>query len=425
MERDRSLHFGLLGTFSCGNTEDEITKNHTKISRMGKKALSFLQYMIINHGRNISSEELIEQFWSDGADPVNALRNMVFRIRSFLKGMFPGEDGIIVTVQDCYAWNPEIRLELDAEQFESLCVKARGQEEEEYCRMLVQAVSLYRGDFLSGNDGEWARTLRQYYQTLYLDACKAVLPILYKKEQWLDLLGICSRAYTVDFSMEEFTAYQMKTLIALGQPEQAVEKYRIFRERLLQEYEMLPTENMEQLHTLALGLRKNDVEERDILGLVCEEKTDSQAFFCTFPTFRSIVALERRHLKRSGQSSALIMISLGSDAVPTTDGRRLERILLEKLRTGDPIARLEAGTYIIMLTGASEEEARTVFGRIDCAFHRTYRHSEANLTFRVTDLGYRNREAERNQDREQQGPERNREWTQEREQDWVQQGQEN
>ncbi len=386
MERDRMIHFGLLGAFTCGNTEEEITKYHAKISRIGKKALSFLQYIIVNHGRNISSEELIEQFWGESGDPVNSLRNMVFRIRGFLKDMFPEEEGILVTVQDCYAWNREVLLELDTEQFETLCVKARGQKEEEYCRMLVRAASLYRGDFLSGNDGEWARTMRQYYQTLYLDACRAVLPLLYKEEQWLELLAICSRAYTVDFSMEEFTEYQMKALIALGQPEQAVEKYEAFRERLLQEYSMLPGQDIEQLHTLALGLRKSDVEEQDILGLVCEEQPDTQAFLCTFPVFRSIVALERRHLKRSGFSSTLMVISLGRDAVPTTDGRRLERILLEKLRTGDPIARLEAGTYIIMLTGAGEEEARMVFGRIDCAFHRTYRHSAANLTFRVAEL---------------------------------------
>ena len=65
----------------------------------------------------------------------------------------------------------------------------------------------------------------------------------------------------------------------------------------------------------------------------------------------------------------------------------LERILLEKLRTGDPIARLEAGSYILMLTGADEENARLVASRIDCAFHRTYRHSTAKLSYRVANLG--------------------------------------
>ena len=51
-----------------------------------------------------------------------------------------------------------------------------------------------------------------------------------------------------------------------------------------------------------------------------------------------------------------------------------------------PISRLEAGSYVIMLTGADEENARLVFGRIDCAFHRTYRHSAAQLSFQVAAL---------------------------------------
>lgn len=203
----------------------------------------------------------------------------------------------------------------------------------------------------------------------------------------MELIAVCSQAYTVVFSIEDFTAYQMQALIALGQAEQAEEKYEAFRDRMSQVYGILPTERIEQLHALAAGLRKTGVEDEDIFRLVCGEEDDSHAFFCTFATFQSIVALERRHMARSGQASSLVIISLGQNAVPTTDGRRLERILLEKLRTGDPIARLEAGTYILMLTGADEESARLVVSRIDCAFHRTYRHSAAKLTYQVAGLG--------------------------------------
>lgn len=387
MEKGKVLHFELLGVFSCGSTEEERKKNGVLIGKCGKKALSFLQYLIVNHGRNISAEELIEQFWEDRSDPSNALRNMLFRVRSLLKSMFPEGEEMLLTLQNCYAWNAEIGIELDVEQFESLCLKARRTEGKEYGRMLCQAVSLYKGDFLSGNDSEWVRNLRQYYQTLYLDACRAVMPILHKEEQWMELVSICSQAYTVDFSMEEFTAYQMKAFIALGQPGQAVEKYEAFRDRLLQEYEMSPPESIEQLHALAAGLRKSDMGQQDIFKLICEEPPDSRAFFCTFGIFQSIVALERRHLERSGQTSSLVLISLGGDAVPGTDSKRLERVLLDKLRAGDPIARLEAGSYVIMLTGADIENARVVFGRIDSAFHRTYRNSGANLSFRAADLG--------------------------------------
>ncbi len=384
----RTIHFGMLGAFSCGSAEEEKTRNSALLGKMGKKALSFLQYLIVNHRRHISSEELIEQFWADkGSNPYNALRNMLFKVRNLLKAMFPDQEAMLLTLSDCYAWNPEISLELDAEQMETFCLKAKRAAGEEQCRLLGQAVSLYKGDFLSGNDADWARNQRQYYQTLYLDACKTVLPLYYKKEQWMEAVNVCSQAYTVDFSIEDFTAYQMQALIALGQPEQAVEKYEAFRDKMLQEYDMPPTERIEQLHTLAVGLHKTGMDDEDIFRLVCEDEQDSHAFFCTFSTFQSIVALERRHMARSGQPSSLVIISLGREAVPTTDGRRLEKILLDKLRTGDPIARLEAGSYILMLTGADTENARLVISRIDSAFHRTYRNSGAKLTYRVAGLG--------------------------------------
>ena len=46
----------------------------------GKKALSFLQYLIVNHRRNISAQELIHQFWEESGDPANALKHMMFKI---------------------------------------------------------------------------------------------------------------------------------------------------------------------------------------------------------------------------------------------------------------------------------------------------------------------------------------------------------
>ena len=75
---------------------------------------------------------------------------------------------------------------------------------------------------------------RQYYRALYLDACRAVLPLLYKKERWIEMTGICEQAYRIDFAVEEFTAYQMRALIALGQAERALEVYEAFQEKLEQ-----------------------------------------------------------------------------------------------------------------------------------------------------------------------------------------------
>ena len=170
-------------------------------------------------------------------------------------------------------------------------------------------------------------------------------------------------------------------------PEQAVEKYRCFKERLLKELGLLPTEEIEQIHTLALGFcRHRTGDEEDIFRLVCEDAPAKQAFFCSFGVFQNIVALERRHLARSGHISTLVIVSLDGSAPLTTDVRRLERILQEGLRTGDPVARIAAGAYILMLTGANAEHAQVVTNRLACSFHKTYRHSNARLNFRLSAL---------------------------------------
>ena len=156
MEREEGkvLYFSLLGEFSCGHTEEEKTANSALMEKTGRKTLSFLQYFIVNHGRNISSEELIGQFWADSSDPASLLRNMLFKTRNLLKVLYPEGNKLLVTLQSCYRWSTEIHIQIDAEQFEELCLKARGLPEEAYCGQLARAIELYKGDFLAGNDSE-------------------------------------------------------------------------------------------------------------------------------------------------------------------------------------------------------------------------------------------------------------------------------
>lgn len=381
MEGENVIHFELLGSFSYGNTGTSL--------KAGKKALSFLQYLIVNHDRNISSDELLDRFWMDSnsSSPSNAFRHMLFKVRNLLEEMFPGKRDLLQTYSGYYAWNPEVCIKLDTEQFETVCLKAkRTPGEEEQLKLFLEAISLYKGDFLASNDSEWALVLRQYYRTLYLDVCKSALPILYEKKQWMEILSICGQAYQIDFAMEDFTAYQMRAMLALGQPEQAIEKYEAFRERMLQEFEVIPSRQIEQLYTLATDLYKREVNVSDIFKLVCEDEEEQRAFFCTFEVFQKIVVLEKRHLARSGEMSALVIVRLGEKATPATDARRLERILLDGLRAGDPVARLEADSYILLLTGASLENARMVMGRIDYNFHSKYRYSKAKLCYQIEPL---------------------------------------
>lgn len=383
MEEEKTIHFELLGAFSCRESQ----AGERRYTTAGRKALSFLQYLIVNHGRAVSMEELIGLFWADvSSAPANALKNMVYKSRNLLKTMLPDQGELIQTLSGCYVWNPAVRLELDSERFEQVCLEARKYSGKEYLAHLLKAVSLYKGDFLSGNDSDWAVSLRRYYQTLYLDVCKMALPLLQEQERWAEMIGISEQAANVDFGTDIFIVYQMQALIAMGHPERACQIYQTFRETLWQEFEIEPSEQVEQIHMLADSMCQSGRGGQDILKTVARKDLDGRAFLCTFSVFQAIVALEKRHMARSGQKSTLCMVSLGNKVTPTTDARRLERILLEGLRAGDSVARLDAGSYILMLTGAAEEDALMVTERIDRTFHKVYSHSKACISFRTEPL---------------------------------------
>lgn len=384
MEGKKTLYFGLLGDFNYRAGESIIYGGTLKT---GRKTLSLLQYLIVNHNRYIASEELIEKFWPEkGRAPENALRNMLYKVRCLLKEMFPDEEEVLLTIPGGHKWSSDVILSLDTEQLEAYCLKAVKKSGKDALELYRKAIAVYKGDFLSANDSDWAVVSRQYYRTLYLEACKAVLPLLQEEEQWIEIAGICEQAYRIDFTVEDFTAYQMRALIALGQTELALMIYDAYRMRLEQEFELEPGGQIEQIHALAIGIGRKERSADEIFRMVCEDGEEKQAFFCTFDMFQKIVALERRHLLRSKTSSVLAIVSLGKDAELTADTRRLERILLGGLRGGDPVARLEAGSYILMLPGADVENAQMVMGRIDSSFHKIYRRSKARLTYCVTAL---------------------------------------
>ena len=151
---------------------------------------------------------------------------------------------------------------------------------------------------------------------------------------------------------------------------------------------MVPSEKVELVHTVAM--EATNTNEQDIIRLLTEGETDQSAFLCSFSAFRSIVILEARHMARNKVPSTVLVIRAGREqevnTPPATDVRRIERVLLKTLRAGDPVARLNAGSYIVLLSGASEEDSKRVMERIEKVFRNAYPRSRAYLDYTLHPL---------------------------------------
>ena len=391
-ERKRQINFKLFGggiSYCSGEDREWKGINESSGSGVGRKLAAFLEYLILNHGKIIASEDLMNTFWPEdsSADPANALKYTVHKTRHLLKQMFPEEENLLVTHRGHYSWNPDVKITLDAEEFEKACILAKHPEDGITFEEMLDAIDLYTGDILTNSDAEWILPLRIYYRTLYVDACKSALKVLDEDDRWVEIIRICERAYTMEPMEEEFTRYMMRALIAMGQPGRAVEHYEAYRVALWSELNLVPSEEVEQIQAAAVEAMNTD--EQDIVRMLLEEDSNRTAFLCSFNVFRSMVLLETRHMSRNKTESSILIVKAGgrdSNSAPTTDVRRIERVLLKTLRCGDPIARLNAGSYIVLLSGASLDNARVVTERIERVFRASYPRSKAYLDYKAYPL---------------------------------------
>ena len=389
---NQKLCFKLFGN-TCVLTDDRQWKPVAdfSVARMGKKQQAFLVYLILNHTRKFSSHELIDCFWSeDGKDPANSLKNMMHKTRTLLRSIYPDMEDVIVTCPGGYEWRHDLQIEVDTDQFEQVYHTAKSMPIGEAFSAEQQAFDLYTGQILPGASLDWLDHRNTYYQTIYIDVCKSLAMRRLESEDWNDALYICEKAYRLAPEMEEFTICRMQALINLGMPNQAIKHYEDYCVQLWKNYNLHPSNAVEQVHSLAqhaLCDTQDTIEK--IVAELSSLTEQRRSFLCSLPIFRNLVQLELRQMIRSKQPSSLAFLTLKNlQAAPPspTDIRRLERVLLDGLRTGDPFTRLNQGGFIILLPGASEENSHKVMGRIKDSYYSAYPRSTVTLQHSVFPL---------------------------------------
>ena len=390
LSKENTIMFSVLGEFAWREgTAQEWTRNNGELN--GKKLGEFITYLILSHKRELPTSELISIFWSDGgSNPANSLKNYVLKTRNLLKTMFPERDDLLVSKRGRYAWNSEINIELDTERFSALCNETPGMPELQRLNNLMDAIRLYAGDLLPGLEADWAQAMRTYYHALFVDACREALELLKVRERWNDVAFVSSSAYAIDQDTEEFSLSFMLAMIKLGQPARAIDHYDTYKQMLWNVYGLTPGKEMEDLYRQAEEASNIPALSSDeIVQLILhEDEYERKAMLCSFTVFRKVTSLETRICQRDGIASSIAILSTGvADKLPpTTDIKRLERVLRDGLRASDSFARLNAATYVVLLSGANEENGMRVMERLDRQLHKLYPRSLMRMQYQVIQL---------------------------------------
>lgn len=384
---DDTLQVRMLGDFSISSGSAAISSG----SDRSKKLWLLIAYLICRRGASAPPEELIDLLWGGspkGTNPANALKTLCHRARTLLNqlGGSTGHD-LLLRQESGYAWNTEIPIEVDADRFAALCQSAAGADDEEArLAYLLEAVELYRGDFLEKLSSElWVLPISAYYHRLYAACAQEALSLLEARSRWEEAASLCRAALKQEPCSEGFCRGLMTALIRMGDQQGAVEVYAEIRERLMTELGILPSDELRNLHQEALRSAAPQALSAGTLLTQLQESPSGGALICDYDFFRTIYQANARMSERSGDAAHLVLVSVtgAAGAMPPRSLDRvmdhLQEILRLCLRRGDTAARCSASQFAVLLPQANYENSQMVCQRISRAFSRQYPHSPARL----------------------------------------------
>jgi DNA-binding SARP family transcriptional activator len=384
-----------IDTFTSAEPMAEITAS---LSGRAHRLWLLVAYLIVNRDHGVSPQELIDLLWPEvtSNNPASTLQNNVSRARAlFSEANFDDARDLIKHTDGLYYWAPERSTLLDIEIFETNARRIGdflSADDAEGIELALETCKLYTGDFLSdATDITWCANLAVYYRTLYKRLCKTTIIALMEAGRLKEAQTLCLQVCVFDPAAEEFSLLLMQAYLADANPTAALEQYQTIANYLSQTYDIQPSAELETQREIALQeLYGQSMNEQGIRTFLFESNDDEGAFACSNAVFREIALLRLREMERSGEDSHIIAISFSNPSTKTArriiNAKRVAQVLSATLRASDPFTKVGSNQFLVLLPGASAENALMVYERIVARFKDNFPRAELAFRFSMMSL---------------------------------------
>ena len=390
------INVQMLGCFSI-QQNDHFIDDHS--NRM-RKVWLLLAYLIYSRNSRITQSHYLALLQGagsdDSADPNGRLKAMLYRARALLNQLSDdaGHD-LIIRKEGTYAWNTELPLVLDVEEFDRLCSAAASCTGEDQLALYLQALELYQGDFLPKLSMEpWVMPISAYYHQMYLDAVAQTLSLLEERSRWHEGTLLCEKALKIEPYSEELYQHLMRCCIAENDRAKARSIYEELSDTLFSTFGVMPSDESRALYREASRDEETPSVPIDTVREQLKEPDAAKgALYCEYDFFKMLYQVQARAIIRSGDIIHIALFSLhgyGKKELPRRSLDRamdnLQELIVGNLRQGDVVSRCSLSQLIVMLPQANYENSCMVCQRILKAFGRQYPHSPADIHYSVQPL---------------------------------------
>lgn len=380
--------FGQFCLIRGGIVLDEEILHSNKLTKL-------LIYMIFNRNREIPFQEIIDLFWEGNTkNPQNALKNLMYRLRSAMKAL--GEEEFITTLPGAYRWNQEIQVETDYEYFENLALEIRKEEDvqkrKSLCKTAIASYNRHISEKISSES--WILSKQVWYRSLFIDVVKELGKIYEEEGDWSKLEMLCNGAVEVDSGEEELHYWMIESLWKQNKTDLAMEHYENISKILYDAMGIHTSERLQSIFKEIMETENAQIKDIEYLFSQVEEPQIPQgAFFCDYQNFRQIYRMEARRNHRLGMEEHVLMLTLrrsggirrnpGADSGLAEGMLLLENKLKNFLRKGDVVTRYSLTQYIVLLPACDFESGIAVAERIKKMFYKGIGNKHLELNYEL------------------------------------------
>ena len=386
------LKIQMLGGFSLRLGKRELQDTDTR----SKKVWVLLAYLIIHREQTVTQRTLIDLLWGDETDPINpenALRITMHRTRTLLEQLSPELGrGMILRRRGGYQWNGG--GEVDSERFETLCCQ-KSEDPDLRLRNLMEAISLYRGDYLPRQSGEvWVVSTAAYLHNLFVSAAQEAVELLIQQGRSHEAAGVCRRCLALEPCHEGFCRELMQLLAAAGDRRGAAEVYDRLSKRLFDDFGISPSEETRAVYRAAAYSPEDRVLSiDDVMGNLRESDAPSGALQCDFDYFRILCHALSRTMERSGGAAHVVLLDVISTAEREMPRQTIDRVMGQlsqqirlSLRRGDVFCQCSVSQFTVLLSRANFENCQMICDRILRNFRRAYPYVPIRIAYQIRPL---------------------------------------
>ncbi|WP_426565868.1 BTAD domain-containing putative transcriptional regulator [Angustibacter sp. McL0619] len=255
------MQIGYLGPLEVRDGEQVVVVPGVRLRRL-------LGRLVLDVGRPVSSRALTDAVWPDDvpADPVNALQSLVSRLRRTL-----GVAGLVEQTPAGYRLSvaPD---DVDAVRFGRLASAGREAlhrgADDEAAALLREALALWRGEVLDGDDDADVQVTRARLDELRLQALADRVEADLRRGRAADVVAELEELLAAHPLREDLTALQMTALVALGRPAEALVVYEQTRRFLSDTLGSDPSAALQAKHLEVLRSHEDEAPRTNLRAAV-------------------------------------------------------------------------------------------------------------------------------------------------------------